>query len=719
MLKQRIIIIPILVGITAGALLLGTFLPLPNKTSWKWWEKLGEQSKLVNNEDVTTFISLSPIERQPKLEAIVIQAQSPNRNRARFLLATDLLQRGQAQRCLELLKDLEIDYPILAPYILLRRAQAYQIKGDQKNAQASWQNLLKKHPKNPVSAEALLALGKTKPAYWEQAINQFPAHPATIEIITRKLAENPNQQKLLMLIAKHGLHLKDYGTYFVKLTSQYGDDLTPAEWDILAWSSWEKQDYLQASLAYEKATKTPENLYRYARSSWLTGKFDEARKGYKKMPKEFPQAKETGLGLIRLSRLVTQKEAIPYLDQVINNYPDQAPQALFDKAKILDKLGSKKSASEVRQTLLANYSKSDPAAQLRWSLAQQAANVSAWDIAWQWGQQITTNNPNSELAPEAAFWVGKWAQNLGKKSEAEIAFKYTLLHYPESYFAWRSAVMLNWPVGDFTTVRSMSPEVVKLPYRAEPPTGSSTLKELHLIGQDYDAWKLWQVEFKNRIKPSVLEQYTDGIMRLGVGDNLEGIWMLSSLRQREDAKDQEQYIKIKHQANYWQALYPFPYQDLIVEHSKKRNLNPVLVTALIRQESRFNPLIKSSAGALGLMQVIPETAAESAKKMGMKKYNLTNPPDNVKIGTYYLDYTHRTYNDNTLLAVASYNAGPNAVADWLKRFDFSDPDVFAEKITYPETKDYVRSVLGNYWNYLRIYNPEVNQLLAQHIATHR
>ncbi len=206
---------------------------------------------------------------------------------------------------------------------------------------------------------------------------------------------------------------------------------------------------------------------------------------------------------------------------------------------------------------------------------------------------------------------------------------------------------------------------------------------------------------------------------MGVGDNLEGIWMLSSLNRRDDPQERSQYLELKQKPAYWEALYPFPYLETIVNWSKERKLNPVLVTALIRQESRFMPGIKSVVGATGLMQVMPETGEEVAKQIKLTDYSLENVNDNVNLGTYYLDFTHREYNNNSMLAVASYNAGPGAVSGWLQRFGFQDPDEFVVKIPYPETQGYVKSVFENYWNYLRIYNPDVAQLMQQLMTTYK
>lgn len=113
------------------------------------------------------------------------------------------------------------------------------------------------------------------------------------------------------------------------------------------------------------------------------------------------------------------------------------------------------------------------------------------------------------------------------------------------------------------------------------------------------------------------------------------------------------------------------------------------------------------------MQVMPETGAWIADQLQLSQYVLDQVEDNVKLGTWYLDYTHETYKNNSLLALASYNAGPGNVEDWLNRFGFSDPDLFIERIPFSETQNYVKVVLENYWNYLRLYNPQTIAHLQQ------
>ncbi|NJM95299.1 MAG: lytic transglycosylase domain-containing protein, partial [Acaryochloridaceae cyanobacterium CSU_5_19] len=246
--------------------------------------------------------------------------------------------------------------------------------------------------------------------------------------------------------------------------------------------------------------------------------------------------------------------------------------------------------------------------------------------------------------------------------------------------------------------------------------GSPALQELYQLGQAQSAWQRWQWEFRHRQQPSMAEQLTDGLLRIGVQDYLDGIFMLANLetRAKEDPAPDPGYLQWRQHPGYQQALYPLAYLDAIQQWSPQRRLNPLLVIGLMRQESRFQANIRSVAGAIGLMQVLPETADWISLQAGLKTYQLEDTKDNINLGTWYLDYTHRTYNDDAMLAIASYNAGPGNVDQWVKKIPPSNPDAFVEAIPFPETNTYVKSVLGNYWNYLRLYNPQIKQKLLQH-----
>lgn len=731
MLKRRRNQVLVVAGSGLCALLLGAALPMtqspgsPLRFDWlsrwtaiaPWQSTAALRIQAVPTGAVAALVSQAPTQRAEKLQALAEDRNSPDRAQARYLLASDLIRQGRGEAAVALLENLEQDYPLMAPYIALQRAQAYSLAGGSpQKAEAAWKALLEKYPQEPVAAEALYVLGQKDASYWDRAIADFPAHPRSVEIAQTRLRQNPKQPELLLLITRHGLYLKNYLTYLNQLVEQPPASLTPEDWEAIAFGYWEKQEYGEAGRAYARAPQTPRNLYRAGRGLQLAEQTAAARQAYQRLIQTFPEAEETATGLIRLAAVSDAKAAVPYLDQVLDRFaeqfPEKAAEALIDKAEILDSLNSRTSAQQARQSVLSQYGSTEAAAELRWQQAQRLAKTGDLRGAWQWAQPITEQNPTSEIAPQAGFWVGKWAERLGNAQEARSAFRFVLSNYPESYYAWRSANILGLEVGGFDTVRSLTPEVVKAPQRFDLLAGSEVLRELHRLGQDQDAWTRWQIEFENPMEPTVAEQFTDGIVRLGVGDNLEGLFMISSLAWRENPEDQKQYQALRKQPAYWQALYPFPFRETIEKQAQANQLNPLLVTALIRQESRFEPAIESVVGATGLMQVMPETADWIASQTKWKGYSLAKPEDNIKFGTWYLDHTHEEYDNNSLLAVASYNAGPGSVAGWLKEWGGRDVDEFVEGIPFPETRGYVKSVFENYWNYARIYSPQVAELLA-------
>lgn len=668
---------------------------------------------------VLSLVSLPAAERSEKLAELAQGRRSPERSRARYLLAVDRLQQGQAGAALPLLNNLEKEYPALAAFVLEKRAQAYTANGDAAQASATWKALIDQYPDHPLVAEALYHLGEQDAAQQDRLLQDFPSHPRSVQLAQTRLRENPQQLPLLLLLAQHGRYVPEIETVLSRLTSEYASQLQPQDWEAIAFAYWELGQYGNAGDAYEKAPPTSLNLYRAGRGAQLGDRSADAIAAYERLIQAHPDGEETSLGLLRLARLVESDTALSYTDQIIKRFPQRAGEALLERSKILDAMNSPQSASQARQSVLSQHSDSQAAAELRWTLAEQRAEAADISGAWEMARQIADANPTSELAPEAAFWVGKWALQLEQPADAKTAFEHVLTHYPQSYYAWRSAVYLGWDVGDFTSVRQKTPELLKPAIRSVPPAGSAAVQELYQLGQDLDAWSLWQVEFTNPRQPSVAEQFTDGLMRLGVGDHLDGIFMVSTLDNREKPEDKQAIQALKQDLAYWQALYPFLFPNPIASWSQERQLNPVLVTALIRQESRFEPAIVSSAGATGLMQLMPDTADWVAQQLDLTKFDLNNPQDNVNLGTWYLDYTHEEYTDNSLFAVASYNAGPGAVAGWIDRFGFDDPDVFVEQIPYPETKGYVESVFENYWNYLRLYNPDVLKQVDRYSPRHK
>ena len=673
--------------------------------------------------------------RQVALNAIAQQDRKTESDRARYLLGLDLIAQGENEQAVSTLAAVDESYP-LAAYAKIKQAQAQMAAGQTEAAIASWNEILQAHPESTAAAEALYQLGEQSGGLgsngWNQLLQRFPSHPRSVQVAHKQLALTAtsdistipiapaatsatsalDELTLMKIVARHGINQPKYLSTLDRLTDKYGSSLTPEDWETVGFGYWEKQSYSKAGEAYAKATPTAVGMYRAARGKERAGKGKEAIATYGLLNQTFPDAPETATGLLNLSQLQDDQSAMKTLDLVIARFPDRAAEALMKRAEALDELKSPESAKQARLSILSQYPASDAAAEIRLKNARANAKAGNLSNAAQWAAQIMTDSPEAELAPEAGFWLGKWSLRLNQPDAARSAFEQVIRQHPESYFAWRSAVYLDWNVGDFDSVRSFRPQV-SLPERRSPlPAGSPTLQELYLLGQDATAWAQWQYEFDQPQKPGVSEQFTDGILRLGVGDNLDGIFMVSSLSWRDLPEEKQEYALLKETPEYGQAIYPFPFASLILSWAEARSLNPLLVTALVRQESRFQADIESWVGAVGLMQVMPETAEWISEQIGEGSYSLTTPEDNVKFGTWYLDFTHQEFANNSLFAVASYNAGPAAVDGWIQKGDFRDADEFVEKIPYPETKGYISSVFGGYWNYLRLYNPEIAAKVA-------
>ena len=152
-------------------------------------------------------------------------------------------------------------------------------------------------------------------------------------------------------------------------------------------------------------------------------------------------------------------------------------------------------------------------------------------------------------------------------------------------------------------------------------------------------------------------------------------------------------------AKHWDDMdlrFPLVFNESIRQHAEAKKLNPALVFALIRQESAFDEFAGSSAGAMGLMQLMPKTAQQIAtelKERWKNNFNLTIPGTNINYGTYYFKKLLDRFDGHYPLAIAAYNAGANRVKYWLPKNQTLPADIWIETIPYKETRGYVSSVL--------------------------
>ena len=153
------------------------------------------------------------------------------------------------------------------------------------------------------------------------------------------------------------------------------------------------------------------------------------------------------------------------------------------------------------------------------------------------------------------------------------------------------------------------------------------------------------------------------------------------------------------------SIYKTNYKEYVEKYSKQYNVDPLLAYAIIKAESNFKRNIKSKSGAIGLMQLMEETAIEEAGEFGEEVVvteKLYNPEFNIKIGTKYYAKLYKKYN-NELLALAAYNAGMGKVDKWIKDGIIKEDGSDIENIPIKETNNYVRKIMRNYKIYKDLY----------------
>ncbi|EPY14866.1 MULTISPECIES: lytic transglycosylase domain-containing protein [Paenibacillus] len=156
-------------------------------------------------------------------------------------------------------------------------------------------------------------------------------------------------------------------------------------------------------------------------------------------------------------------------------------------------------------------------------------------------------------------------------------------------------------------------------------------------------------------------------------------------------------------------MYPIAYEDEIRKYAAQYDVDPLLVAAIIRVETNFQAGRESRKGAIGVMQLMPETATWAMEQLKMNNRwsldELKNTADpNILIGTWYLKSLHKQFNENWIAAIAAYNAGPGNVNKWIRNKVWDGSyDTAKQQIPYGETKLYVQRVIHYYDKYKNIY----------------
>lgn len=153
-------------------------------------------------------------------------------------------------------------------------------------------------------------------------------------------------------------------------------------------------------------------------------------------------------------------------------------------------------------------------------------------------------------------------------------------------------------------------------------------------------------------------------------------------------------------------IYPYPHRAIIEKYASQYGVDPLLVIAVIREESKFLPQSESNKGATGLMQLMPSTAQSIAESIGDNSFSnqdLLKPEKNIQYGTWYLASLQKVFSNDRALVIAAYNGGRGHVQEWIKSGQIDPENIQLQDIPFQETRDYVGRVLNSYQKYSKLY----------------
>jgi soluble lytic murein transglycosylase len=359
-----------------------------------------------------------------------------------------------------------------------------------------------------------------------------------------------------------------------------------------------------------------------------------------------------------------------------------APEALAARARIAESRGDVAGAVTLYQQVAARYPDS------------RFADDSSWRAGFARYQSGDTAGAASTFAAlgerdDARYWQARALEKSGDRAAARALFAALRDSAPASYVAWWVDERIGPPASRPSFPRAGEHGPPGPP--AIPPTLGGVAayhysrgQVLASIGLRRDAVREYAaVEEVMGPDPLLLDAYRDA-----------GAWnalVRTGIRLQQSG-----------QTGVEDAVYPEPFVDQFSGGAARAGVDPLLLISMARQESLFDPEAVSSAGARGVLQMLPTTASRVAGQE-VTPEALNDPSFNIDLAARYFNGLLQRFDGRIVLAVAAYNAGPEAVERWVVRSPDAAGDEFVERISYRETRDYVKAVLRNYRTYHLLY----------------
>ncbi len=587
------------------------------------------------------------------------------------------LQQGDAAQALDLYRELLAlaTFPTYRAALLHAAATLAQQQGDAAQAQAWWQEVVQATPQAaeaPLAARALLPTGMITPELAADVLAAGQAYAEAIPQYDAAIAATADPAPAFELARRRALAVRATG------------DLAGAQAALSAILSDTRSlsptipAYLQAELDLVQTT---------GQVGDLVGAID----GYGRLAASNPASTLAPVALDRMAQLRLREGNVLTAAQVwldlAQAYPssEQAPLAVEQAAVALTQLGQRDAARQAWDLLLQVGM---PPAQARaaYRIARLLEQAGDPQQARAYDQQAYRANPDSFTG-----WLALQAGGIAPGGMVA-------LDAPISAEQWAAAAAwLASHTSPLTATASLTDALASL--AASQPVRRAV--DLAAIGQQSRALNEWS---EARLSNETSTVHLLALARLAseAGNHRAALDIADSLvRLLPPATPLPVALD--------RLRYPAPYAALVQAEARANDIDPRLLLALLRQESRFDPLATSGAGARGLAQIMPATGGDIAASLGVAGYTadeLYSPARSLQFGAYYLGQRVNDMGGSLAGGLAAYNAGLGNALRWAGGAAVNDTEAFVSTIDFPETENYVQTVLGNHAAYQRIYAAE-------------
>jgi soluble lytic murein transglycosylase len=401
---------------------------------------------------------------------------------------------------------------------------------------------------------------------------------------------------------------------------------------------------------------------------------------------------------------------------------ENSPQILYDAGRILERFNQLTDASITWSRLIDEYPQADISSNALFLTGITNYRMGKFDDALSNFQRLLLLGGSPSDLAAASFWIGKTNLKIGNGEEATIAWQQAALKDPTGFYSERAKELIagNTPLTSKNNVvhnfnldqERMIAEVWLIQTFSLPADSNLISMEPFDSNQTYlQAKALWEIgnyqESRNLYEnlrdtfvndPANLFRLTNHFLEIGLYRSA-----IYSSRQILDLANMDDFQTFNAPLWFNHIRFGYYYPDLVQDAAESYNLDPLLILSLMRQESFFEGFISSSAGARGIMQIMPTTGDEIHNILkwpeSYDSIDLYNPTINIRFGASYFARMRDYFDGDLFAALAAYNAGPGNVINW-ESLAQNDPDLFLEIIPYEETRRY----LTNIYEFYSIYN---------------